>query len=106
MKGEAVLLDIGSGNTKGGAEQPGGGLMTFGIPLGTVTFSDMVKKVAGPDGFAGVAAVLRKHVVTPQLLESLEGKQELLRRKRVYLAGGTIWAVVTFTRPADRGDFA
>ena len=101
---EAVLLDIGSGNTKGGAEQPGTGIITFGIPFGTVTFADRVKKDAGPENFAATAASLRKEILTPKLQASLKGKTELLNRKRVILAGGTVWAFATFTRPADRGN--
>jgi hypothetical protein len=104
MRPEGVLLDIGSGNTKGGAEQMGTGLITFGIPFGTVTFADRVKKDAGKDNYAATAASLRKEVLVPKLRESLQGKAELVKRNRVYLAGGSVWALATFMKPADRGN--
>lgn len=100
-RNDSVLLDIGSGNTKGGAELQGA-LVTFGIPFGTVTFTDRVKKDAGTGSFIDMAAKLRKELVTPQLDESLKGKAELIQRKRVYLGGGAAWAMTTFMKPADR----
>lgn len=101
---ESVLLDIGSGNTKGGADQKGGTALTFGIPYGTVSFSDLIKKEAKPEDFAKTALRLRKEVVSPKLLESIKGKAELTDRKRVYLSGGTAWALATFVKPGDRSD--
>ena len=103
LRPQAVLMDIGSGNTKGGAELSGK-LITFGIPFGTVTFADRVKKEADKDNFAITAARLRKEILTPKLRDSLQGKSELLKRNRVYLAGGTVWALATFMKPADRGN--
>jgi exopolyphosphatase/pppGpp-phosphohydrolase len=92
----AVLIDIGSGNTKGGGEKEGMGLITFGIPFGTVTFTDRVKKEAAKGRF---------HETAPSLQKSLRGKTELAERKRVYLAGGAVWALTTFMKPDDRGSF-
>jgi exopolyphosphatase/pppGpp-phosphohydrolase len=105
LRKDSVLLDIGSGNTKGGAEQPGMGLITFGIPFGTVSFADRVKKDADKDNFPATAARLRKEIVMPKLQDSLQGKPELTRRKRVYLAGGAVWALATYMKPAERGNF-
>lgn len=103
VRPEAVLLDIGSGNTKGAAEQKGG-WVTFGVPYGSVSFTDLVKKEAKTDDFAKTAGRLRTEVVAPKLLESIKGKAELTERKRVYLSGGAVWALATFTKPGDRGD--
>lgn len=105
LRAESVLMDIGSGNTKGGAEVAGSGLVTFGIPFGTVSFHDRVKKDAAKDNFVATAMSLRKEIVMPKLRESLQGKPELVKRKRVYVAGGTVWALATFMKPADRGSF-
>jgi hypothetical protein len=102
---ESVLLDIGSGNTKGGADQKETGLVTFGISFGTISFFDQIKKEAKLDNFAASAARLRKELVLPALQGSLKGNPELTRRKKVYLAGGSVWALTTFMKPADRGEF-
>jgi exopolyphosphatase/pppGpp-phosphohydrolase len=101
LRSESVLLDIGSGNTKGGLEKEGA-LVTFGIPFGTVSFHDRVVKEAANDDFIKTAARLRKEVLVPKLQEALKEKPELLGRKQVYLSGGAIWALTTFQKPADR----
>jgi exopolyphosphatase/pppGpp-phosphohydrolase len=103
LRDESVLLDIGSGNTKGGAEQKGSGFVSFGIPYGTISFFDRVNKEANKDDFFKTAVRLRNELVLPKLQESLKDKPELAKRKRVYLSGGTIWSLTTFEKPADRG---
>src|SRR5262245_16370203 len=40
---EAYLIDVGSGNTKGGSHSDGK-FVTFWVPYGTVTFSDSVRR--------------------------------------------------------------
>ncbi len=97
----AVLIDIGSGNTKGGSATSAG-LVTFGIPFGTVSFADRVKQSAGGGSFVETADKQREQILMPKLRESLKGKAELVQRKRVYLAGGSVWALATFMKPADR----
>lgn len=102
FRDESILLDIGSGNTKGGAEQKGTGFVSFGIPYGTISFFDRVNKEAAKDDFIKTAVRLRNELVLPKLQESLKDKPELAKRKRVYLSGGTIWSLTTFEKPADR----
>jgi exopolyphosphatase/pppGpp-phosphohydrolase len=102
---EAVLLDIGSGNTKGGADDKKSGLTTFAIPFGTVTFADQVKKAVEKDSFAETASSLRKRIVSLKLKEVLAGKPDLATRNRVYLSGGSVWALTTLMKPAERGPF-
>jgi len=98
---DAVLLDIGSGNTKGGGEKAGM-LMTFSLAFGTVSFSDRVKQEAGKASFVETAAALRETLLAPGLSKTLEGKSELAKRNHVYLAGGSVWALTTFMKPLDR----
>ena len=98
----AVLIDVGSGNTKGGALAADGSVITFGIPYGTVTFFDLVKAKAGDD-FAAAAAALREKTLTPALRDQVGAKKELAGRSRIYLGGGASWALATLLRPADRG---
>ena len=53
---------------------------------------------------AATAASLRKEILVPKLRDSLQGKAELVKRNRVYLAGGSVWALATFMKPADRAN--
>jgi hypothetical protein len=113
-RGMSVLIDIGNGNTKGGYQQirmlpkgkPDYMFFTFGIPVGTNTFSDEVIQAAGG------AADLRKFALHAQLLsyksvreplqQELERRPGLVNRKKVYLSGDIVWAMVTLLYPQDR----
>jgi exopolyphosphatase/pppGpp-phosphohydrolase len=101
----AVLLDIGSGNTKGGLRNGDKGYVTASIPYGSVTFADAIKKRAGTGSFAESAAVLRNEVLMPAFKKAIDSKPELLKRERVYLSGGAVWAMATLIRPGDRGPY-
>lgn len=79
--------------------------MTFSLPYGTISFADRVKKESDNKPFETMAAGLRDQLLAPQLRKSLEGKAQLVQRKRVYLGGGSVWALATFTKPFDRGQF-
>lgn len=98
----AVLLDIGSGNTKGGALDKSGRCITFGIPFGTVTFADAVRAKSGKGDFAAAASALRGQLLTPAVKDQLRTQKGLAGRPRIYLGGGTVWALATLMRPQDR----
>ncbi|MEK7829659.1 MAG: hypothetical protein AAB401_01160 [Acidobacteriota bacterium] len=108
----ALLLDIGSGNTKGGYQQPDSAnyqFVTMGIPFGTVSFTNEVNKLrkieADMNGFALDAMVLSPKLLNVQLHQEIEKKPGLLYRKRVYLSGGIIWAMATLMHPENRRAF-
>ena len=103
--GAAVLLDVGSGNTKGGYRDADKGCVSAGIPYGSVTFADLVKKRADKGTFAENADALREEVLAPALKKAAEGKPGLRQRPRVYLSGGASWALATLVRPGDRADY-
>jgi hypothetical protein len=98
----AVLIDVGSGNTKGGFRDGDKGAVTFGVPYGSVTFADAAGKRAGKGSFADKAAALRGEVLGPALRKAIEEKPALGKRERVYLGGGAVWALATFVRPGGR----
>ncbi len=103
-----LVLDIGSGNTKGGfKESKTGKYVSFSVPLGTVTFTDLVKKKAaeGRGTFGKVAAEQREGMLRPTLAWQMVGKPALLERPRVYLSGGSVWAITTLAHPGDRRPF-
>jgi hypothetical protein len=113
----AVLIDIGSGDTKGGYQllrnvafgAPEYDYVTWGIPKGTVTFSNEVGKSAGETAdyqtFAKRAQALSPESVRALLRSETARKPGLINRKRVYLSGGIVWAMMTLLRPEERSSF-
>jgi hypothetical protein len=110
----SVLIDIGDGNTKGGYQQirmqpkgkPDYMFFTFGIPQGTITFTDEVAQAAGESAdlkkFALQAQMLSDKSIREPLQHELEKRPGLVNRKKVYLCGGIVWAMVTLLYPEDR----
>jgi hypothetical protein len=113
-RGMSVLIDIGNGNTKGGYQQirmlpkgkPDYVFFTFGIPQGTFTFTDEVVQAAGSGAdlrkFALQARILSDKSVREPLQQELEKRPGLVNRKKVYLSGGIVWAMVTLLYPQNR----
>ena len=113
----SILIDIGSGNTKGGYQQLKQGAtgkvdydyVTWGIPKGTVTFTNDVNKSAGDTAsyqtFVRNAQTLGNSSLRPLIRSEVSQKLGLFNRKKVYLSGGIIWSMVTLLHPGDRGAF-
>ena len=107
LRGTSALVDIGSGNTKGGyLEKASAGMalqaVTFSVPLGTVTFTSRVKKEGGK--FVEAAARLREPALAKPLAEAVAKHPGLTKRERVYLSGGLVWAMVTVLKPEAGND--
>ena len=113
----SVLIDVGSGNTKGGYQQQrqvavgtaGFDYVTWGIPKGTVTFTNEINKVAGESAdnktFANTAITLANDSIRSPLRSEIARKPGLLNRRKVYLSGGIVWAMATLLHPEDRRSF-
>jgi exopolyphosphatase/pppGpp-phosphohydrolase len=101
----SALIDIGSGNTKGGYRTGPKQYVTFAVPYGSVTFSELARKRFGQDEPVEAGARLSREVVRPALKAALKEAPEVRSRKRTYLSGGACWALATFTRPGDRGSY-
>jgi hypothetical protein len=113
-RGMSVLIDIGDANTKGGYQQirmlpkgkPDYMFFTFGIPQGTISFAEEVEQAAG--GTADIkklalqARILSDKSLREPLQYELEKGPGLINRKKVYLCGGIVWAMVTLLYPRDR----
>jgi Ppx/GppA phosphatase family len=103
LRAESVLVDIGSGNTKGGYLTGTGQarrVASFSVPYGTVTYTAQVKKQAGEAGkFVETAARLRDDLLTRPIAAAVERNPELVKRQRVYLSGGMSWALATLVKP-------
>jgi hypothetical protein len=97
-KATGLLVDIGSGNTKGGYATADGA-KTFGVPFGTITFSEAVAKTGSTDAKA-VA-----HVAHEQLFPALKtglGKLALTKeRDTVVLSGGIAYVIAAVAHPGD-----
>ncbi len=109
----SMLLDIGSGNTKGGYQLPASGqadeFVTMGIPFGTVSFTNEAGKLrkteADLGGFALDALLLSPKLLNESLKKEIAAKPGLLARNKVYLSGGIVWAMATLIRPDNRRAF-
>ncbi len=97
---KALLVDIGSGNTKGGFLQ-GPGVVRFEVPLGSVTFENRASAEAAKDmkEFAETAAKLRDAELVPTLRKQVADHPELARRSEVVLTGGAAYAMATLLKP-------
>jgi hypothetical protein len=100
---DAVFIDIGSGNIKGGYFESEGVFEAMSVELGSVTYVKKVKSAAQPgQPFAEQAAALRPTALEQPLREQIDRMPGLARQKKVHLAGGAVWALATFTHPTDR----
>ncbi|MEP7339049.1 MAG: hypothetical protein ABI977_15040 [Acidobacteriota bacterium] len=116
-RGISMLLDVGSGNTKGGyqtiRQMPTGtadyDYVTVSIPKGTVTFTNEINQAVGDaadlTAFARKAKELSPASVRAALRKEMERKPGLYNRQRVYLTGGIVWAMMTLLHPEDRRTF-
>ncbi|NJM35795.1 MAG: hypothetical protein HC850_15105 [Rhodomicrobium sp.] len=106
---EAVVIDIGSGNTKAcyteAAFTSGEQMRAFELlPFGTVSLTKHVQKTMKPgeSGFADFLAVLAADVqfrIVPELTTKKQNNPGLGNLSRVYLIGGIVYAASTLVHP-------
>ena len=107
-KSKAVVLDIGSGNTKGAYMEVMGEekrLIDFAIPWGTKKFTKQVDNQRGDGSFKDASARLRQGLLLPEIREVVERKQGMAMHDRVYLLGGISWALANFIQPKNTQHF-
>jgi predicted Zn finger-like uncharacterized protein len=100
---EALFVDIGSGNTKGGYFEGKDVFQAMGVELGSVTYTDKVSAEAKRSGkpFADQVAELRPSLLEEPLRKQARDRPGLAAQKKVHLVGGAVWALATFTHPND-----
>ncbi len=98
-RGESLLVDVGSGNTKGGLLGRDNRFVYFTVPLGSVTYANRVTQNAPGKPFAQMAAQLRPSLVESPLAEQVRSHPELARRGTVFLVGGAPYALTTILHP-------
>lgn len=98
---EAMLLDIGGGNIKGGLFDESGLYISTDVSTGTSRFTKEVEKAAKPDrsDFQAIAAALSRSLVYDKIRVELANTPQLRERKKIYLCGGITWVWRTFARP-------
>ncbi len=117
----SVLIDIGGNKTKGGYQQirqplvgsPRYDFVAVGISRGTVNFTNEVSQAVGEEAnlkkFAFVAKMFGEGTIQTDFRSDLRNelimKPGLAYRKKVYLSGGIVWAMVTLLYPEDRRSF-
>jgi hypothetical protein len=104
---QVVTLDIGSGNSKGAyveKSKPEVTFTTYSIPWGTKTYAQEINK-GRKDGsqFMVVADPLRKELILPAVQSAVRDFPGMQNLRRVYLAGGTPWAMATLIHPEEIG---
>jgi hypothetical protein len=99
----AVLVDVGSGNIKGGVLDPSNQAICFSVPLGSVTYADRVARDAPGQPFAQAAARLRPEALESPLAAQVRANPELAGRRLVYLSGGAVYALATLMHPESVG---
>ncbi|HVS37813.1 MAG TPA: hypothetical protein VMS17_19805, partial [Gemmataceae bacterium] len=98
---DAVLIDVGGNNIKGGGFIRGT-FRDFTVPAGSSSFEKKVSEARAKDeAFAAAAQRLSEKEIGAPLDAELGSKIELKERKKVYLLGGLPWALATYTHPVE-----
>lgn len=104
---EVVVLDIGSGNSKGGylkEGSPAPEFEAFSLPMGTGTFSKEVVKVRqNGEDFKAVADRIAGEQLLGSLQSQIRNKPGMQNCSRLYLAGGLPYVMTTLLHPERIG---
>ena len=101
-RGTTLLLDIGSGNTKGGYFEDPTTFTGMALEMGTTTYSDkLAENAAVAPRFRKPAEELRRNLLLDPLTQEVDRKPGLKTRPKVCLIGGTVWAMTTYTHPKE-----
>lgn len=94
-RARALLVDIGSGNTKGGSENTNHNFIPFIVDQGASSIARLAKEAApaGPT-LADYDEAIRKNVVV-----QARGQAVGIGNEMTYLSGGTCWALASATHP-------
>jgi hypothetical protein len=105
-----MVLDVGSGNIKGGAfqDQTGAleGFVGIDAPLGTGSLAQRALEESGLSkaDFASTVKQIAETSIGDRLKTLRRAYPVLDERNRVLFSGGAVWAFVTFTKPESAND--
>jgi exopolyphosphatase/pppGpp-phosphohydrolase len=105
----ALILDIGGGNTKGGFvgvfNDDNFVFMPLNLNLGTVTLTEKIKKKAKNEDFLEYLKTTSRYKDSLGIeVDKMYDMRPLARKKKyIYMSGGAVWsfATLTATRPID-----
>lgn len=96
---ETLLIDIGSGNTKGGGFE-NKVFIDIEVKMGTQSYAEYVSKTKAPaQPFSDAVQQLAATNVAEPLRKEAEQTRTLQNRKVVQLLGGIVWVMATYTHP-------
>ena len=102
---QVLLIDVGSGNTKGGYYEqvgtPQQRFRDFSVPLGTKSFANAIRKAWPNDPVAARALPIFESQYLPQLNSEIASAPGMITRPRIYLSGGIFWATAWLTQTAQ-----
>jgi hypothetical protein len=106
LRTKVLVVDVGSGNTKGGAFLDDSGapdqFVTLEVPFGTQTLSKEIDvKLAEKTGGnrADIATEVAAELVGKPLTQQVADNAVFGERSEVLFAGGSVWACVTIMKP-------
>lgn len=109
FRSRAIVIDIGSGNTKIGYIEGSGEnsrTVSLEIPYGTVSFTDLIQKKAKTQKeMAQIAEKLIQKEVIATIQKESQKKPALKNRNPVFMLGGIVWAMVTLLYPENQDAF-
>jgi hypothetical protein len=97
----SLLIDAGSGSTRGGYREGLGIIKTLKAP-GVTEFQGTVARAVkdrGGASFADVAAELSEVQLRRPLRDQVESRPGLRAQDKVYLGGGIVWVMATYLHP-------
>jgi hypothetical protein len=113
----SVLIHLGAAATQGGYEmlnystsdKASFDYVTMNIPQGVVSYANEISRAVGPSStlytFTRQVKASGALDFRQALRKELESKPGLAHRKRVFLTGSMVWAMVTLLKPQDRDPF-
>jgi hypothetical protein len=111
------LIHIGSSSTQGGYEalkyspsdSPSFDFIAMNIPQGVVSYANEISRAVGRNStqytFTRQVKTSSAVAFRQALRKEMESKPGLMHRKRVFLTGNLVWAMVTLLYPEDRQPF-
>jgi hypothetical protein len=108
---DAVLhIEIAGADTKGGYYSRQGGRRFYhdlSVPFGTRNFAGAVKfryPEVRTDDFGARAADHYRELIVPMLQPQIDSTPEVMRRPKIYLTGGIVWAMTVILYPQQMAE--
>lgn len=109
---DALVLDIGGGNTKGGivtelSENKNYFFIPISIDFGTVTLTDRIKNTVKTKEIESYlkSSARFNDTITKHFEQVIKRNPLIQNRKNIYLSGGSIWSFITLTREKSQEKF-